>query len=80
MPGWSIVGALEILGMVFISRIVIQMSSLHQTQLLTDHPVSLGTVLNSNLLSLMTHQSSDPLSLAFWASFHLPLPIHPKST
>ena len=80
MPGWPIVSALEILGMIFVSRIGIQMSSLHQTQFLTVHPVTLGTILNSNLLSLMTHQSPDPLSLAFWASFHLPLPIHPRST
>ena len=54
MPGWPIVSALEILGMVFISRIVIQTSSLHQIQLLTVYPVSLGTILNSILLSLMT--------------------------
>ena len=67
MPDWPIVSALEILGMVFISRIVIQTSSLHQIQLLTVYPVSLGTILNSILLSLMTHQSPDawPLSLAF---------------
>lgn len=67
MPDWPIVSALEILGMAFISRIVIQTSSLHQTQLLTVHQVSLGTILNSILLSLMTHQSPDarPLSLAF---------------
>ena len=46
----------------------------------TVHAVSLGSVLNFILRSLMTYQSTDPLSLAFPASICLPLPIDPKST
>lgn len=54
MPGWSIVSVPGILGMVFITRIVIQTSSSDRAQPRHGPRSRLGGVLNFIVLSLMT--------------------------
>lgn len=80
MPGWSIVSVPGILGMVFITRIVIQTSSSDRAQPCHGPRSQPGRRAKLHRPQPHDYQSTDPLSLAFPAPFCLPLPIDPRST